>query len=206
MVFLFVCILVFNIILIIYFSNIQVEINNFKFSSGTKEHVNNDYKVLIKWRVLGRLTIKKILITQKKLRKINIKDKMKNIDLEKFKNANILDKKNIRALKNLNIEIKKLNLYMDIGTENAMLTSIIISTISTLISIIVNKKVNDYSDPKYIVNPIYINKNIINIIFSGIFELKIRNIMYIIYILNKKEGVKSYERASNRRAYGYSYE
>lgn len=206
MVFLFVCILVFNIILIIYFSNIQVEINNFKFSSGTKEHVNNDYKVLIKWRVLGRLTIKKILITQKKLRKINIKDKMKNIDFEKFKNANILDKKNIRALKNLNIEIKKLNLYIDIGTENAMLTSIIISTISTLISIIVNKKVKDYSDAKYIVNPIYINKNIINIIFSGIFELKIRNIMYIIYILNKKEGVKSYERASNRRAYGYSYE
>ena len=190
MVFLFIGILILDITLIIYFSNIQIEINNLKFSSVTREYINNDYKVLIKWRILGKLPIKKIKITQSKLKKINIKEKMKNIDLDKFKNSNIIDKKNIKALKKLNIEIKRLNLYIDIGTENAMLTAIIIPTISTIISIIINKGVQDYNNAKYKVNSIYINQNIINIIFSGIFELKIRNIIYIIYMLNKKEGVK----------------
>ena len=190
MVFLFICILILDITLIIYFSNIQVEINNLKFSSVTREYINNDYKVLIKWRILSKIPIKKIIITQSKLEKINIKEKMKNIDLDKFKNSNIIDKKNIKALKNLNIEIEKLNFYIDIGTENAMLTAIIVPTISTLISVIINKNIKDYNDAKYIVNPIYINQNIINIIFSGIFELKIRNIIYIIYMLSKKEGVK----------------
>lgn len=187
MVFLFICILILDITLIIYFSNIQVEINNLKFSSVTQEHINNDYRVLIKWRILSKIPIKKIIITQSKLEKINIKEKMKNIDLNKFKNSNIVDKKNIKALKNLNIEIEKLNFYIDIGTENAMLTAIIVPTISTLISVIINNNIKDYNDAKYIVNPIYINQNIINIIFSGIFELKIRN---IIYMLSKKEGAK----------------
>lgn len=187
MVFLFIGILILDITLIIYFSNIQVEINNLKFSSVTREHINNDYKVLIKWRILGKLPIKKIKITQSKLKKINIKEKMKNIDLDKFKNSNIIDKKNIKALKKLNIEIERLNLYIDIGTENAMLTAIAIPTISTLISIIINKGVQDYNNAKYKVNTIYINQNIINIIFSGIFELKIRN---IIYVLSKREGAK----------------
>ena len=80
MVFLFICILLFNIILILYFSNIQIEISNFKFSSIAKEHINNDYKVLIKWRIFARLPIKKILITHNKLEKINLKDKIKRID------------------------------------------------------------------------------------------------------------------------------
>ena len=110
------------------------------------------------------------------------------------------------VIKKINIEIQKVNLYIDIGMENAMLTAIVIGTISTIISIIINQNSNDYNEVKYMVNPIYINQNIINIIISGIFELKIRNIIYIIYLLNKKEGVKNYERTSNRRSYGYSYE
>lgn len=206
MVFLFICILIVNTIIIIYFSSIQVEINNFNFSSILEEHISNDYKVFINWRIFGKLPIKEWIITQSKLEKINIKEKMKNINLDKFKDSNIIYKKRIKVLKKLNIKIQELNLYIDIGTENSMLTALIIPILSTLISVIVSNKIKDSSNAKFVVSPVFINQNIINIIFSGIFELKIRNIIYIIYILIRKEGVRKYERTSNRRTYGYSYE
>ena len=56
------------------------------------------------------------------------------------------------------------------------------------------------------VTPIYNNPNLINIEFSGIFEIKMIHIINIIYILNKKEGVEKNDGTSNRRAYDYSYE
>ena len=57
-------------------------------------------------------------------------------------------------------------------------------------------------------NPVYQNQNLVNLSVSGIFEVKLRHIINIIYILNRKEkkGVKKYERTSNRGSYDYSYE
>ena len=54
------------------------------------------------------------------------------------------------------------------------------------------------------IKPIYNNQNILNIALSGIFQIKMIHIINIIYILNKKEGVKNYERTSNRRAYWFT--
>ena len=62
------------------------------------------------------------------------------------------------------------------------------------------------ANKKYIITPLYFNQNIVNIEISGIFEIKMIHIINIIYILNKKEGVKKNERTSNRRSYDYSYE
>lgn len=207
MVFLFIYILIITIILTIFFSNIQVEVNSFKFSSITQNHIDKDYSILIKWRVFSKILLMKLEITKPKLDKINIKKRMKDINLEKLKKSDIIAEKGINSFKKLNICIEKINLNIDIGTENAMITAIIVPIISTIISGVINQKIKDYNSAKFMVNPLYINKNIINIAFSGIFELKIRNIIYIImYILNKKEGVKKYERTSNRGTYDYSYE
>ena len=68
------------------------------------------------------------------------------------------------------------------------------------------KKVENYKNQNFTIKPIYINQNLINILIDGIFEIKMIHIINIIYILNKKEGVKKYERTSNRRSYDYSYE
>ena len=100
------------------------------------------------------------------------------------------------------------NLYIEIGTENAGLTSIIVPAISTIISIILRKKVKKVKKQKFIVQPIFQNRNLVNLSFTGIFEIKISHIINIIYRFYKKEkeGVKEYERTSNRGAYDYSYE
>lgn len=196
----------FLILLIIYFSKIQVQIINFKFSSLTKRHINEDYKIIVRWYILSKIPIIKINVTKMKLEKLKIKEKIEKIDLKVFQENEKFNQKMLKSLKKLNIQIININLNIEIGTENVALTSIIIPIVSTIIAIILRKKVKRYENQIFIVNPIYLNKNLLNLLFSGIFEIKINHIIDIIYFLNKKEGVDKHERTSNRKSYDYSYE
>lgn len=208
MVFLLIFAIITLIIVSLYFLKIRIQIINFKFNSQAKRHINKDYKFIIKLYALGFIPISKINITKTKLEKIKLQEKMNNIDLKYLENNQKFDKKVFTAIKNLNINIKNINLHIDIGTENASLTSIIVPTISTVIAIILRKKMKKYENQIFIIHPIYQNQNLVNIYISGIFEIKMSHIINIIYILSKKEkkGVKEYERTSNRRPYDYSYE
>lgn len=204
MVFLFVF-LVFILILLI-FSKIQIQIDNLSFSSSRIRHINKDYQIIIKLLVFSKIPIFKYNITKTKLEKLRLKEKVRNMDFKILKNRNKFDKKILKATKKINISIKKIKLYIELGTENASLTSIIIPIVSTVIANIFYKKVENYKNQNFTIKPIYINQNLINILIDGIFEIKMIHIINIIYILNKKEGVKKYERTSNRRSYDYSYE
>lgn len=204
MVFLFVF-LVFILILLI-FSKIQIQIDNLSFSSNRIRHINKDYQIIIKLLVFSKIPIFKYNITKTKLEKLRLKEKVRNMDFKILKNRNKFDKKILKATKKINISIKKIKLYIELGTENASLTSIIIPIVSTVIANIFYKKVENYKNQNFTIKPIYINQNLINILIDGIFEIKMIHIINIIYILNKKEGVKKYERTSNRRSYDYSYE
>ena len=194
MVFIFVLIL---IIVLLVFSRIRIEVINFKFSSQTKRHINKDYKVIIKLCILKKIPILKVNIT---------KTKIKNIDFKIIQNKNKFDKNAIKAIKKSNININKINLNLEIGTENATLTSVIVPTISTILAILLSRKIENPKNQLFIIQPVYINQNLINIVFSGIFEMKMIHIINIIYILNRKKGVNKHERTSNRRSYDYSYE
>lgn len=205
----------FILVLIFINSKIKIEILNFQFMLNEKKHINRDYKIIFKFYILGKILIIKNTITKNKLDKINLKQKIKKIDFYKMIENNIdsseIKSKEIRGiinkiLKKIKLKIRKINLKIDIGTENAGLTSIIVPIISTLISIFISKKVKETKNQIYVINPIYINQNILNILLSGIFEIKMIHIINIIYILGKKEGVNKNERTSNRRTYDYSYE
>ena len=203
MVFIFVLIL---IIVLLVFSRIRIEVINFKFSSQTQRHINKDYKVIIKLCILKKIPILKVNITKTKLEKMKIKEKIKNIDFKIIQNKNKFDKNAIKAIKKSNININKINLNLEIGTENATLTSVIVPTISTILAILLSRKIENPKNQLFIIQPVYINQNLINIVFSGIFEIKMIHIINIIYILNRKKGVNKHERTSNRRSYDYSYE
>lgn len=203
MVFIFVLIL---IIVLLVFSRIRIEVINLKFSSQTKRHINKDYKVIIKLCILKKIPILKVNITKTKLEKMKIKEKIKNIDFKIIQNKNKFDKNAIKAIKKSNININKINLNLEIGTENATLTSVIVPAISTILAILLSRKIENPKNQLFIIQPVYINQNLINIVFSGIFEMKMIHIINIIYILNRKKGVNKHERTSNRRSYDYSYE
>ena len=191
-----------SIILLLTLSKIQIEIQNLIFINTKKPHIQPNYQIILKWRILGKITILKSIITNKKFEEW--KNKEKNRKLGTVENK--IDKKIIEAIKHAKIEYKNVNLKIELGTENACLTSLLIPAISTSIAIWLRKKIKENENQTFIIQPIYQNRNLINIYFSGIFETKTIHIINIIYILNKKGRVKRHERASNRRTYDYSYE
>lgn len=204
MVFLF----IFSIIILLFlFSKIKIEIENLKFTSQRQpRHINQDYKLIIKLCILKKIPIIKINLTKTRLEKIELKKQIEKINIEELMANKQFDFKIIKAFKRLNIDIDNINLKIEMGTENAALTAIIVPIISTILSIIFSRKIKKEQNQKFEIKPIYINQNLINILFSGIFEIKMIHIINIIYILNKKEGVDRNERTSNRRTYDYSYE
>ena len=207
MVFLFYLIIALIIIaILLLFSKIRIEIINFKFTSLNKRHINKEYKFVLKLYILGKIPILKINITKTKLEKQKIKEKIEKIDMKAIQDKVKVDKNFFKAIKKINLKIEKFNLNMEIGTENATLTSVIVPAISTIIAIYLRKKIKNYENQTFIIQPVYQNQNLINIYISGIFEIKMIHIIDMLYMLNKKGEVKNYERTSNRRTYDYSYE
>ena len=207
MVFLFYLIITLIIIsTLLLFSKIKIEIINFRFTSLNKRHVNKEYKIVVKLYILEKIPITKINITKTKLEKQRIKEKLEKIDVKAIQNKIKIDKNFFKAIKKINMQIKKINLNMELGTENAMLTSAIVPAISTIIAIYLRKKIKNYENQTFIIQPVYQNQNLINIYISGIFEIKMIHIIDMLYRLNKKGEVKRYERTSDRRTYDYSYE
>lgn len=184
MVFLFICL---TIILILIFSKIRIQIENFRFSSVNKRHINKDYKAIIKVYILKKIPILKINITKTKLERLKIKEKIRKINFKLIEENPKLDKKVWEAMKEVHTNIKKLDLKIELGTENASLTSIIVGILSTIIAITIRDKMKNQEKQKFIVKPIYNNQNLINIEFTVIFEIKMTHIINIIYILNRKE-------------------
>ena len=206
MFFLFILLAVVIITVIFTFAKIQIQIVNLKFYSQKQRHINPDYKIIIRVLALGKIPVFKINITKTKLEKLRLKERVKQINWEVLQDKNNFDKDLLKAIKILNLNIRKINLNIELGTENASLTSIIVPALSTVIAILLRKKIKNYEDQIFIIQPLYCNQNLINILLSGIFELKMNHIISMICVLNKKEGVKKYERTSNRRSYDYGYE
>ena len=100
--------------------------------------------------------------------------------------------------RNINLEIKDIDIKIEIGTENVILTSFIVPCISTILAFFIKRN--------FKVNPIYQNKNIIKFELNGIFDIKMIHIISTICILKKKRRVYKNERTSNRRTYDDCYE
>lgn len=202
MVFLFIFLVLILGIIVLALSKVQLKINNFRFCSQTKRHINEDYEVIVK------LCFFKIRLTKEKLEKMRVKEKVEKIDFSSLEKMPSLQKEALREIKKLDIGIKRFELYVELGTENASLTSLLVPAISTVLAIWLKRKMKKFENQTFQIHPVYLNQNLVKIDFSGIFEIKMSHIINIIYHLvkNEKKGVKEYERASNRGAYDYSYE
>ena len=204
------------IIELLLLSSIKVTISNLKLSTEKYEGriLNDDYTLTISLWGLRRFCIINIEITKEKLENIKLKEKLKTslrniatVDLIKniMENRKI-DKKTLKKIKKHAPEIMYIKLLANIGTDDAILTSYIVAFISSLLGIGLREPISQFKKNKFIINPVYINKNLLNLELDCIFETKMIHIIYVIYILNKKRRVDKNGRTSNRRTYGYSYE
>ena len=209
--------LILLILLIILSIKIQIRVENLKYSSeliNEASHLNKEYIISICMYTLNKIPVLRIKLTKDKFHQLNqkthIKEKlekqMKEQNLKQLSEKYDVTKDFKEIIKNINIRTNKLDLKLEIGTQNVILTSFLIPAISTILAIILYKTGNKSKKQKYKVEPIYQNKNLINFQLDGIFDLKLIHIITTICILKKKRRVEKYERTSNRRSYDYSYE
>ena len=208
MVFLFI---ILTIIIMCITIKIKFQIQNLKISTNEKPHLNKKYQIKIVIHTLGFIPILKIKLNNKKIKKIinnqKIKEKIKQQKTKIIENKANVDKELIKSLKNIKTEIKEINLKIRIGTENASLTAFTIPVISTFIAIFLSKQIKKYNDKQvFLVEPVYLDKNLLNIEISSIFQIKMIHIINTICIVNKKRKGDKNERTSHRRSYHYSYE
>ena len=174
--FLFILIILLVICIIAYTSKIGIEIENLEIDtekpSGKK--INKDCKIYIFFQILG-----KIKLFKKNIKHIgipNVKFQNKDIDIKFLKERDLkIDYKEI--LKNIEVYFEKIDLYIQIGTEDAALTAILTGIIASFLSIIIRK-------PRYEIKPRYINKNFLKIKLDCIFSVHL--MQYIYKIILKK--------------------
>lgn len=148
---------------------------------------------------LSRTSIKKIpLKLEKKLEREILFNNIKQLKLAKI------------IFKNLKIEILKFKMNLQIGLEDVIITSSLITIISVIVPIILrltNKYIKNINNYRYKILPIYGNKNVLKLDLDCIINLKLVHIINIIYIIVKmKRRSDKNERTSNRRSYDYCHE
>lgn len=196
MFFLFLIGVIIIIFIIIFTSEIGLEINNLKVNTENQEILNKDYIVEISVIILHKIKIIKQNI--KNIDSKNIRVGNRTISTKAFKKKDInIDYKLLIK----NISVKKVKLNIEIGTENAALTAIIVGFISAIIGIIIKM-------PEYKIIPIYNGKNLLKIDLDCIIRIYLIHYIYeqILNKISKRKKVKNNERTSNRKPYDNCYE
>lgn len=208
MAFLFILLIIAILInVIILLSKIQIQIKNVHFnSSKPKGKLDANYKIIIIVYILKKIPILKINVTQSKLKKLKLKEKVRQAEIDIIQNKKKIDKEILHELRKIKVQIKYWNLELLLGTEDAKITALIVGYLSIFLGIYLNKKISKHENKKFSIQPVYLGQNILKLIFKGIFEIKTVNIINIIWNLKKKERRNGNERTSNRRTYDYSYE
>ena len=169
------------------------------YTEKEKTHFNSNYNFTIILYTLNIIPIFKIKITKKTLDKLNrkthikqkIEEKINEEELIKLEEKYNLKKDFMQIIKNIKISIEEIDLKIEIGTENAILTSFIVPTISTILAILIVNSKNNIENKKFKITPIYQNKNIVKVNVDGNIIVKFSNIVNTIYILNNNKKVKN---------------
>ena len=177
MFFLFILVIFTILIIAIHTSKIGIDIKNLIIDTDAEEKINEDGKIYV-----YLLLFNKIKLFRKNVRNIPMKDvkfETSDFDIKIFKNKDI--KINyLELIQNINIDIKNIDLNVNIGTEDAGITAILVGILAGILGIIIKK-------PKYQILPIYANGNLLKINLNGIFTIYLMHYIYKFIKNNIKE-------------------
>lgn len=177
MFFLFILVIFMILIIAIHTSKIGIDIKNLIIDTDAEEKINEDGKIYV-----YLLLFNKIKLFRKNVRNIPMKDvkfETSDFDIKIFKNKDI--KINyLELIQNINIDIKNIDLNVNIGTEDAGITAILVGILAGILGIIIKK-------PKYQILPIYANRNLLKINLNGIFTIYLMHYIYKFIKNNIKE-------------------
>ena len=188
---LFICtilIVVMLFIITVLLSTIKIQLKNFNISNLKIKKTN--YKLIISLSFLNKFKWLSFKLNKQKLHKISLKMHLDRIDIKKLeKDFKISD---IKELLKIKPRLTFMNLELQVGLEDIILTTYMIPSICTILSVVlplVTEK-NDIKNIKYIVEPIYNQKNLYYIKLNSNLEIKMLNLlksMYSIYKNRKKD-------------------
>lgn len=177
MFFLFILVIFTILIIAIHTSKIGIDIKNLIIDTDAEEKINEDGKIYV-----YLLLFNKAKLFRKNVRNIPMKDvkfETSDFDIKIFKNKDI--KINyLELIQNINIDIKNIDLNVNIGTEDAGITAILVGILAGILGIIIKK-------PKYQILPIYANRNLLKINLNGIFTIYLMHYIYKFIKDNIKE-------------------
>ena len=175
--FLFILVIFTILIIAIHTSKIGIDIKNLIIDTDAEEKVNEDGKIYV-----YLLLFNKIKLFRKNVRSLPMKDvkfETSDFDIKIFKNKDI--KINyLELIQNINIDIKNIDLNVNIGTEDAGITAILVGILAGILGIIIKK-------PRYQILPIYANRNLLKINLNGIFTIYLMHYIYKFIKDNIKE-------------------
>ena len=175
MFFFFVCLLIIVLVIFgiaIHTSRIGIDIENLIINTEKPkgQKINKESKIYVYLLVFGKIRLFKK--DAKKMKQPNLKLENKNIDLD----INLLKKKKIKInyrelLQNIDIDVKEMDLNVQIGTQDAALTAILVGILSSMLGILLKK-------PKYQIYPVYLNKNILTVKIECIISIYLMQYIY----------------------------
>lgn len=197
-----ICILIF-LVLLITFSTIRIQVENFEASNIENMKKPKNYKIKIALYLFNKIKWIWISLDNKKIQKISQKSKWNEVDIKKY-----VDVKDIKLVKKLSPKISFLNLKVKLGTFDIVATTYLVAILSTFIAVLLPYTIKKYKKENYYyeILPVYSDKNLYEIKLNCIIEEKMVHIISIVYALLKKRRVDKNERTSNRRSYAYGHE
>lgn len=204
---LFLCILV--------FSTIKINISKLELSNcKVQGKIVQDYMIYLGLYLFNHIRLINIPINKEKIEKMpqdkkeKIRQKLKKIEKEEMNRGKIKKEQIKEIMKKLNPKVAYFNLKTQLGTEDVLITTAVVTILSAIIGMGLAKVIKKYDREKYFyeIQPIYQNRNIINLKVKCIICIKMVHIIHIIYFIYKIRRVEKNERTSNRGAYDYSYE
>lgn len=164
-------------IIAIHTSKIGIDIENLIIDTETDQKINEDGKIYVYLLIFNKIKLFRTNVRNIPMR--DVKFETSNFDIKIFKNKDI--KINyLELLKNINIDIKNIDLNVKIGTEDAGITAVLVGTLAGILGIVIKK-------PKYQILPIYANKNLLKIHLDGIFTVYLMHYIYKFIKDNIKE-------------------
>ena len=170
MFFLFILISLIILGIAIYTSRIGVEIENLQIDTQQPkgQKINKESRIYIYLLIFNKIKLYKKDI--RNMDKKNIKFQKNDIDIKFFKDRDIkIDYKQL--LEKIDIYFEKIDLNIQLSTEDAALTAILTGIISAGLGIILKKT-------KYEVIPIFSNKNFLKLKLDCIFSVHLMQYIY----------------------------
>lgn len=202
---LFFCVILGIILLSIFliaFSSIKLNIkkaNISNFDKGIKKRkIEKDFLIYVELHLFGKIKIARIRLKEELFQKVKVQAEKQDIskDVKKLKEMKIKE-----LIKKLKVKVEVLNIEAQIGIEDVILTSSVVTAISVFLGVVLRNMNHD--DLYYNIMPVYQFGNVINIKFNCLISVKVIHIVKVIYILLKEK--KSKKDKLESVIYNYSY-